>query len=244
MVDDDTIAVTYDFKRGESRGHLTKEDKQVKLNPDFIEWDYRGDCIDCHQCVDVCPTGIDIRDGIQLECVNCTACMDACDSIMTKIDRPKGLIKYSSYSHITQPEKKIFTGRIIAYLVVLAIVTGVLIQLLMTRPDTEAVILRQPGTLFQKVSESSYSNMYQLKVINKTFTPMNFTIKLLSPKGVVNPVGSFSEIPSQGISEGRFFTILNSKELNSSKIPLIFGIYIENKLIIDPKKPIAIPIIP
>ncbi|MEZ4984248.1 MAG: 4Fe-4S dicluster domain-containing protein [Saprospiraceae bacterium] len=101
-----------------------------------------GDCVDCKLCIHVCPTGIDIRDGAQLECVNCTACMDACDEVMEKIDRPKGLIRYDSYNGVAKQHRKIFTPRAIAYSIALAVLVVVNIVLFAGRTKVEAVILR------------------------------------------------------------------------------------------------------
>ncbi|MES2765433.1 MAG: cytochrome c oxidase accessory protein CcoG, partial [Bacteroidota bacterium] len=125
LVDENTIAVTYDFKRGEPRGKFTRQDRQQQLVqidiPVLKEMQPKGDCIDCNQCVSVCPTGIDIRNGIQLECVNCTACMDACDTVMDKVSRPRGLIRYTSYNAVLNNIKWKFTPRIISYTAVLVL---------------------------------------------------------------------------------------------------------------------------
>ena len=225
MIDENSIAVTYDFKRGEQRGKLSKEEREQKYQPDFSGWENRGDCVDCFQCVNVCPTGIDIRNGIQLECVNCTACMDACDSVMTKQHLPTGLIRYSSYNAIETGEKKIFTPRIIAYSVVLTLMIAVSSFFLSTRTPFEAIILRQPGTLYQTMNDSTYSNMYQYKLVNKTLQPTSFHIKIIKPEGNVSMVGKNHKLPEQGIIEGRFFAQFHKKNIQLGKTKIIFGIY-------------------
>ncbi|MFM8455528.1 MAG: cytochrome c oxidase accessory protein CcoG, partial [Ignavibacteria bacterium] len=139
LVDKNTIAVTYDFVRGEPRG------KQKNNNVGNMQTT-KGDCIDCHQCVVVCPTGIDIRNGIQLECVNCTACIDACDHVMTKVGSPKGLIRYTSWEAVKNGTANIFTGRIKAYLAVWIILLSIVAFMFSKRTETETLILRQPGT--------------------------------------------------------------------------------------------------
>src|SRR5204863_9097119 len=146
-----SVIVGYDYNRGEPRGKLT-EATENKL----------GDCIDCHQCVHVCPTGIDIRHGTQLECVNCTACIDACNSIMDKINKPQGLIRYTSENAIKNGIKFKVTPRIIGYSVVLFILFSTLTVLLAMRSDIETTVLRTPGQLYQKPDATHVSNLYNI----------------------------------------------------------------------------------
>jgi cytochrome c oxidase accessory protein FixG len=234
MVDENTITVAYDFKRGEERGFLSKKDKEAKSNTEnFYEfgWEDRGDCVDCNLCIDVCPTGIDIRNGIQLECVNCTACMDACDTVMEKINRPKGLIRYSSLEAITSGKKRMFTARVKAYFLILTFLIAGTSYLISTRSDTETVILRQPGTLYQVVDNNHISNMYQFKVINKTFKNIDYEVKLLEPAGEFKAVGEFQAVKPQSLSEGKFFIILEKNIIKPFKTKVKFGIYVNNNLI-------------
>jgi polyferredoxin len=130
----------YDWLRGEPRGRM----KKGKLQDD------KGDCIDCKMCVHACPTGIDIRNGTQLECVNCTACIDACDQVMDKIEKPRGLIRYASYNSIEEGKKRIFTARVLGYTVVLSALVFLVSFMLFTRTDVEATILKVPGQLYQE----------------------------------------------------------------------------------------------
>jgi cytochrome c oxidase accessory protein FixG len=140
MMDKKTTVIAYDFVRGEPREKQRKG--QVRT---------AGDCIDCNQCVQVCPTGIDIRNGTQLECINCTACIDACNNIMDLINKPHGLIRYDSMEGIENGQKWKMTPRIKGYTSVLVILIGILVTLLATRNNVDATILRTPGMLFQKV---------------------------------------------------------------------------------------------
>jgi cytochrome c oxidase accessory protein FixG len=153
-----SIAVMYDWLRGEPRGRLKKGQVQ----------DDKGDCIDCKMCVYACPTGIDIRNGTQLECVNCTACIDACDQVMDKIEKPRGLIRYASYSSIKEGKEKIFTSRVLGYSVVLSLLVSVVAFMLFTRSDVEATILKVPGQLYQEQPNERISNLYNIQFINKT----------------------------------------------------------------------------
>jgi cytochrome c oxidase accessory protein FixG len=178
LLDDKSIVVAYDYVRGETRGN-PKKNKDEDL----------GDCIDCNQCVDVCPTGIDIRNGTQLECVNCTACIDACDSVMEKVDKPKGLIRYDSFDGISKGEKLSLTFRNIGYSVILAILTVFFVVLLVTRSDVETTILRSYGTLYQEQEDNHFTNLYTFKVLNKTFDEIPVRFELIEPVGSITISG-------------------------------------------------------
>ncbi|MDX1470494.1 MAG: cytochrome c oxidase accessory protein CcoG, partial [Flavobacteriaceae bacterium] len=163
LLDKKSIVVAYDYKRGEKEEGRAK----FKKNEDR-EASGKGDCIDCFQCVHVCPTGIDIRNGTQLECVNCTACIDACNHMMEAVNLPKGLIRYASEENIEKKSKFKFTARLKGYSGVLLILLGVLAGMLFLRNDVEARILRLPGQLYEKKENNIISNIYTYKLINKT----------------------------------------------------------------------------
>jgi cytochrome c oxidase accessory protein FixG len=228
LLDNKTINVAYDYKRGENengRSSFRKGEDRKAAG--------KGDCIDCHQCVVVCPTGIDIRNGTQLECVNCTACIDECDHIMESINLPKGLIRYASEDNIVKKEPFTFTPRMKGYSAVLFILVGVLIGMLFLRNDVEATILRLPGQLYQQKENNIISNVYTYKVINKTNKKIeDVSYKLLSHKGTIKVVSNrhFS-IPEQGLSQGTLFIELHSSELNKDKINLKIGVYSHDELI-------------
>jgi cytochrome c oxidase accessory protein FixG len=179
FADQDSIVIAYDNVRGEPRGKLKKNEPKDNL----------GDCIDCYLCVDVCPTGIDIRNGIQLECVNCTACIDACDAVMDKIDRPRGLIRYDSLRGIERKEKFRFTPRMALYSSILVLLISVLSYLLITRSDFSINILRTPGLLYQEQPGSRFSNIYDLNIINKTFVSAPIQLKLMDIDGELKLLG-------------------------------------------------------
>ena len=226
LLDNKSINVAYDFVRGEGengRKKLRKDEDRDHLGV--------GDCIDCKQCVQVCPTGIDIRNGTQLECINCTACIDACDEIMDKSGFDRGLIRYASEDDIEKKEKFKFNARLIAYSVILTILVGVLVTMLFLRTDVEATILRLPGQTFQS-TDTSIRNVYTVKFINKTTEDIdNVSIKLISHKGEVQMVGGHVNIEKQGLKEGTLFIEIDKKDLNSSKEKLKIGIYSNDKLI-------------
>ncbi|NRA47961.1 MAG: 4Fe-4S binding protein [Phaeodactylibacter sp.] len=191
-----------------------------------------GDCIDCGLCVKVCPTGIDIRDGTQLECVNCTACIDACDEVMDKIDRPRGLIRYDSYNGIESGSKKLFNTRVIAYTTVLALLIVVNIVLLMSRTDVETLLLRTPGTLYQKVDETYISNLYNYQVINKTADEVPIEFRLIGDvPGKIRLVGKPPVANAGEVAEGALFIDLEKEALESRKTKVVLEVYSNGELI-------------
>ena len=223
MVNEDTMAVTYDYGRGEPRGKARKGGRTV---------DSVGDCVDCRQCVRVCPTGIDIRHGIQMECVNCTACMDACDEVMDRLERPRGLIRYSSLNVIEHGRRRLVTARTLAYLGVLAALLIVAVALFATRADVQAVILREPGQLFAELPDGRLSNFYSIKIINKTFEALPVDVRLESPAdGELTYLGQLSALPPQGLLEGRFFVALPTSALAAGRNPVAFALYSGDRLV-------------
>ncbi len=217
IVDDKTIAVTYDFVRGEPRGVQSKEEMKLNANP-------KGDCVDCHQCVRVCPTGIDIRNGIQLECVNCTACIDACDDIMTKVKKPKGLIRYASYENIVKGTKFHLNFRNIAYMTVLSILSLILVFIFMGRQDFDALVLRQPGTIFQQYDSTRYSNLYNFTLSNKAYTDLDGTLEVVGIPAEIKFLNTKTPVTSQKLIEFKVFIIIDKKYLkpNANDLKLLF----------------------
>ncbi|QMU65748.1 MAG: cytochrome c oxidase accessory protein CcoG [Flavobacteriaceae bacterium] len=228
LLDNQSVVVAYDYKRGEKEKGRAK----FKKNEDRAA-SGKGDCIDCQLCVHVCPTGIDIRNGTQLECVNCTACIDECDHIMKKVGLPTGLIRYASTDNIEKKSPFRFTARMKGYTAVLGILIAVLVGMLSLRNDVEATILRLPGQLYEKKGHDSISNVYTYKVINKTTENIkNVTYKLLSHEGTIKLVSRETFlIPKQGLAEGTLFIEIPKKELNKNKIRLRIGVYSGYKLI-------------
>ena len=221
LLDQDSIVVAYDFKRGEPRGRLNRQKVRSKL----------GDCIDCLNCVAVCPTGIDIRNGTQLECINCTACVDACDLVMAKIKKPLGLVRYASFRSLSEARKLLVTPRSIGYSVVLLILAIITLILFMTRSDIETTVLRTPGTLAQVTAEDKLSNLYNLNVVNKTYNELHLELKLLSPAGRIKTVVPDLVVPASDVLETAFFIEIDKKNLHSPIIPVEIGIYAEGQLI-------------
>jgi len=228
LLDNKSIVVAYDHKRGEKEAGRAK----FKKNEERPETG-KGDCIDCFACVHVCPTGIDIRNGTQLECINCTACIDACDYMMEAVDLPKGLIRYDSEDAIEKKEKFSFTPRLKGYTAVLAIVTVVLIGMLFLRNDVEAQFLRLPGELYEHKENNFISNVYTYKIFNKTVADIDgIRFELLSHKGTIKLVShSDFTIEKEKFAEGTLFIEINAAALTGDKDRLKIGIYSGERLI-------------
>lgn len=228
LLDNKSIVVAYDHKRGEKEAGRAK----FKKNEDRPATG-KGDCIDCFACVHVCPTGIDIRNGTQLECVNCTACIDACDHMMEAVNLPKGLIRYASEDNIEKKEKFKFTPRLKGYVAVLGILTAVLIGMLFLRNDIEANILRLPGQLYEHKADNIISNVYTYKLVNKTVDDIDdLQFKLLSHKGTIKLVSQDDiTVKGKGLVEGTLFIEVNASALSGDKDRLEIGIYSGDTLI-------------
>ncbi len=236
MLDNNSINVMYDYVRGENRARVgdrkkIETGKATLADLGFDENASFGDCIDCYQCVKVCPMGIDIRNGTQLECVHCTACIDACDHIMDKIDKPRGLIRYSSENAIRKKERKVINPRVIGYSSVLLVLLTTFIVLMSLRTDLESTILREPGTLYQELPGNRFSNIYDIKVINKTFDTVDYNLALISPPGEIVSLGMITGIESQSIAEGRFMVQLSDSVLTGLQTELTFQVTSNNKII-------------
>lgn len=206
LLDSDSIIVAYDHVRGESRGRYKKNEDRDEVG--------KGDCIDCKQCVHVCPTGIDIRNGTQLECVNCTACIDACDDIMEAVNLPKGLIRYASESNIEGGKKFKFTRRMKSYTVLLVLLMVIWGLLIGTRTNFQADILKKRGSTYQQLEDGMISNIYELNLINKSNESYEIELKLEDGvDGEVQLTASPLHLGPEEHTKNNFIVRLNSKEL-------------------------------
>lgn len=220
----DSIVVAYDWLRGEPRGKIKKNEVSTVK---------KGDCIDCKLCVHVCPTGIDIRNGTQLECVNCTACIDVCDDVMLKIGKPKGLIRFASYNSIKDGVQKLFTPRVFGYSMVLTALITLLSFTLFTRSDVETTVLKIPGTLYQKTDDGFITNLYNIEFVNKTFDEISLNLKVESPgTAIINRVdGNSIVVPAEGLLKGVCFIKIPASDIQSSKTVVMVGVYRGDELV-------------
>lgn len=174
MFDKDTLTISYDATRGESRGPRKREVKPSQVG--------LGDCIDCQLCVQVCPTGIDIRDGLQMECIGCAACIDACDSIMDKMGYARGLVSYTSEHQLQGGKTHLLRPRLIGYSAVLLGMIAALVMALIERPMVSLDVTKDRG-MFRENSQGLIENIYSLKVINKTQQRQDYRLELVDAEG-------------------------------------------------------------
>jgi cytochrome c oxidase accessory protein FixG len=224
LLDENSIVVAYDYTRGEKRAPI----KRVQV---FAErWQTgHGDCIACNHCVSVCPTGIDIRNGTQMECVHCTACMDACDNVMTRIGAPRGLIRYASLNGIERGERLKVTPRLVGYTVVLLALGVVFAVLLFTRSDVQTTILRAQGALFQKMPDGRYSNLYTIRVVNKTSREIPIELKLEHSAGSLQVMGQAIVVPPQKSAETSMLIELEPAAMKPGTTPVVVGVYSQGR---------------
>ena len=223
LLDKNSLIVAYDYIRGEPRGkkHRAEGDGPgIYTDPISPGPKPKGDCIDCKLCVQVCPMGIDIRNGTQLECINCTLCIDVCDSVMDKIELPQGLIRMDSQANIEQGKPFRFTARILAYSGVLLILLGIIGFLLVSRPVVDVTVLRAPGQLFQLETGGRVSNLYLVEVVNKTYRTLPVQFRLSRTDAKLRFVQPLSSVPAGELTKGMFFIDLPEKTIRQNSTPL------------------------
>lgn len=214
LLDKNSINVAYDYKRGEPRGKLKKAETRVI-----------GDCVDCNQCVRVCPTGIDIRNGTQLECINCTACIDACNHMMKAVGFDEGLIRFASENNIAEGARFRFTRRMKAYSGVMVLLLGVLVYLLASRTDVGISLLRTPGQLYQE-HDGIISNLYNYRMLNKTYQAKTLEFRPENFNGEIILVGEKAlDIPEEEAASGSLFIKMPEQQVTQRKTTLEIGVY-------------------
>jgi cytochrome c oxidase accessory protein FixG len=225
LLDENTIVVAYDHKRGERRAPLRRNQSLEERRAAGA-----GDCINCRECVNVCPTGIDIRNGTQMECVNCTACIDACDNVMDKIGRPRGLIRFASLNGIERGEPLRITPRIIGYTIILCLLGAGLATLLLTRSDVDVTMLRAPGAVYQLLPGDRASNLYLVKLTNKTNRDLPVDLRLVSPEeGKLTVLGGVSVLPRAQQTQASVLVELPRARLVNGNAPLEVTLYIHDQ---------------
>ncbi len=217
LLDPNSMVVAYDHKRGEERAKFKKNEDRSASG--------KGDCIDCGQCVHVCPTGIDIRHGTQLECVNCTACIDACDHMMDSVGLEKGLIRFVSENGIKTGSRFQWTRRVKAYTILLAAMIGVLVTLLITRNDFETKIFRNRGTMYQVTQDGMISNSFQIEVMNKTQNNYKIELKSDNDNANIELTSNGLELKEENELSERFIIRFPISELNKGSKTITIYVY-------------------
>ena len=170
MLDRNSMIVAYDYNRGEPR-------KKGKKDPAATQ----SQCIDCHHCVTVCPTGIDSRNGLQMECINCTQCIDACDSVMDKVGLPKGLIRYTSQAALEHKPQRILRARTLIYPLILTVIVAGLVLAIRNTYGLDARIIRGKGAPFTLAGRGETTNNFNMRLVNRTDEPQTYTLTVLTP---------------------------------------------------------------
>ena len=220
LTDKHTLMVAYNYKRGEPRGKLSRKDATPK-----------GDCVDCGLCVDVCPTGIDIRKGAQLECVNCTMCIDACNQVMEKIHRDLNLIGFYSEEMIEENKKPSFTGRMKAYSAIIAVLFGVLAYFIYQRQDVDVTVMRSAGMLYQEQPGNYISNIYNADIINKTNKTQNIKLVTDDPQVKIKYIQAPGALGKESATKAVFFLMLPAKSIRATKTDIKLKVVEQNKVL-------------
>jgi cytochrome c oxidase accessory protein FixG len=223
LIDEHTLVVAYDDVRGEPRGKLDR--KADPLN------NTKGDCVDCKLCVDVCPTGIDIRKGTQLECVNCTACIDVCNDVMTKINKPLNLIGFYSENMIRAKEKPRFTGRMKGYSAIITVLVGVLCYFIFSRSDMDITVMRSAGMLYQEQPGNKISNIYNAEIINKTNKNQSIALVPEDPAIKIKYIQEPGKIAYGGSVKTVFFVIVPASRIHSLKTDIRLQLISDHRII-------------
>lgn len=222
LLDKHSVVVAYDYVRGEPREKLRKNTERTA-----------GDCIDCLKCIHVCPTGIDIRNGTQLECTHCTACIDACDSIMEKINKPTGLIKYASEATIAENKPFIITARLKAYIVVLLILLTAFVSILATRSTIEMQVIKASGQLYVETPDGQISNMYNFMLINKSHNSYDSLELKFDGIGSVELVNGhkYLSLKKEGSIKSTLFVKIPANRISERKQTIKVNLYHKGQLI-------------
>ncbi|MBC7915080.1 MAG: cytochrome c oxidase accessory protein CcoG [Pyrinomonadaceae bacterium] len=221
LLDKKSLVVAYDYERGEPREHIKRNDQPQNS----------GDCIDCGLCVQVCPTGIDIRQGTQLECINCTLCIDACDMVMEKVHRPTRLIGFKSEEQINSQQPFRFSKRIYVYATILLLLSSTLTVLLLSRSSIETVVLRAGGTLYQERSDGTVSNLYNAELINKTPHAVKFEIRPVEKGTTIQFIRKEDTLQKGESIKLTFFIIRKQKEISKYKSKIELNVLSGGKLL-------------
>ncbi|RKR83572.1 cytochrome c oxidase accessory protein FixG [Mucilaginibacter gracilis] len=222
LIDKNTLVVAYNDVRGEPRGKLERNPNPLNL---------KGDCVDCGLCVSVCPTGIDIREGTQLECINCTMCIDACDEVMDKIHKPRNLIGFYSENMIHSKQKPSFTARMKGYTAVIVVMISVLSYFILSRSDMNITVMRGAGMLYQQQTGGYISNIYNAEVINKSNTARDFVITTNDPAVKIKYIQAPGKVAAGGSVKMMFFLMVPTANIHTLKTDIKLNLTLNNKVL-------------
>ncbi|HET8828107.1 MAG TPA: cytochrome c oxidase accessory protein CcoG [Pelobium sp.] len=222
LLDKNSLVVAYNYLRGEPRGRIKKNE----VNPQPL-----GDCVDCNLCVAVCPTGIDIREGTQLECVNCTACIDACNQVMDKVNRPRNLIGYYSEEMIRNNEKPKLTLRMKAYGVIILVMMSVSTYFILTKKDIDVNILRASGSMYQEQPDGYISNLYTAELVNKSAVPVKINFTLENPSYKIKWIQPIEKLEKESTAKVTFFVLIPQESIEKTKTPITLQVMQNGKVI-------------
>lgn len=227
LIDNNSLIVSYDPNRGEKRAFFKKSVTRELRKAQGV-----GDCIDCGACVDVCPTGVDIRNGLQMECVHCTACIDACDHVMDRLNFPRGLIRYASQTGINTGQHFRFTPRLVGYCVVLLLLGSLLSYLLFSRTDVQATaLLRTPGQVYTVLPDGNVQNVFLTKLRNRTHDAKPVSVKLLEPANGTATLLGITQVEPAQIVQVPVLVVLPRSALHGGLSHVVAGLYSGDKLI-------------
>lgn len=227
LLDKHSVVVAYDYNRGEPREKMRKGQERSA-----------GDCIDCLQCVHVCPTGIDIRNGTQLECTHCTACIDACDNIMDKINKPRGLVRYASEATIAENKPFVITPRLKAYIAVLVALLGIWLLILTSRSTVEMQIRKVPGQLYTITDDGKFRNTFNLMLINKSHNNIDsLYLKIDDQRYKIQWVDGeyYRKLEKEKIKRTTFFILVDPAQVKDRKEPIQIDLYMGEHLMVSEK---------
>lgn len=216
MFDKDTLIVSYDESRGEPRG------RGQKRRDTSADHKSLGDCVDCGLCVQVCPTGIDIRDGLQYECITCAACIDACDEVMDSVGKPRGLVRYTTEHALDKQSTRIIRPRLVGYGIVLGTLVTIFLTGLLLRVPLDVDVLRDRNVLFQETSDGKIENDYTLKIYNKSQTARTLEIHIEAPEGITYHGPATVSIPAAGYDSYTVSVVLDPLLLEPRNVDIHF----------------------
>lgn len=220
MFDQDTLIVSYDEKRGEGEKGRGPRKKNADYKAEGL-----GDCIDCSLCVQVCPTGIDIRDGLQYQCIGCALCIDACDSIMDKMNYEKGLIRYTTETELEGGKTHFFRPRLIGYSLVLAIMITGFVYAMLSRTAVEIDVIRDRNSLYQPTPNDTFMNSYTLEMMNMSQEPQRYRLEIQGLETFSTDLPDTIVLNSNELRALPIYIDVDPKDLTVSKTKIMFVIY-------------------